>query len=59
MFVGYVSNYEGECYRMRNQKTKKVSKTRDVVFLNRMFFKTPKLKVKKTQVANNSDLDSV
>ncbi len=36
MFVGYTSNQEGDWYRIRNPKTKKVSKTRDIVFLNRM-----------------------
>jgi hypothetical protein len=39
MFVGYASKYEGGCYRMWNPKTKKVSETRDVVFLNRMFLR--------------------
>ncbi len=58
MFVGYTSNHEGDCYRLWNPKTKKVSKTRDMIFLNRMFFKTPKIKVKKTQFTNNADLDS-
>jgi hypothetical protein len=42
MFVGYTSNHKGDCYRMWNPKTKKVSKTRDMGFLNRVFFKTPK-----------------
>jgi hypothetical protein len=41
MFVGYASNHEGDCYRMWNPNTKKVSKTHDVVCLNRMFFRTP------------------
>jgi hypothetical protein len=59
MFVGYASNHEGDCYRMWNPKTKKISKTRDVAFLDRMFFETPKIQVKKTHVINNSDLDSV
>jgi hypothetical protein len=40
MFVGYASNHKRGCYRMWNPKTKKVSKTRDVVILKRMFFKT-------------------
>ncbi len=41
MFVGYASNHKGDCYRMFNPNTKKVSKTSDIVFLNRMFFRTP------------------
>jgi hypothetical protein len=44
---------------MWNPKTKKVSKTRDMVFFNRMLFKTSKIKVKKTQVTVDADLDSV
>jgi hypothetical protein len=59
MFFGYASNYTGDCYRMWNPKTKKVSGMRDVVFLNRMFFKTPKMQVHKKQVTSDDDLDSV
>jgi hypothetical protein len=40
MFVCYASNHEGNCYRMWNPNTKKISETRDVVFLKRMFFGT-------------------
>ncbi len=39
MFVGYASNHKGDCYRMWNPKTKRVSKTHDVVFLNKMLLK--------------------
>ncbi len=59
MLMGYNSNHKGDCYRMWNLKTKKVSETREMVFLNRMFFKTPKMQVKKKQVTNDADLDSV
>jgi hypothetical protein len=59
MFVGYASNHEGECYRMWNPKTKKVSKTCDVVFLNRMFFRTPTMPVHMKQSTDDEDLDSV
>ena len=41
------------------QKIKKVSETCDVVFLNRMYFKTPKIKENKKQVTNDTDLNSV
>ncbi len=34
MLVGYTSNHKGNCYRMWNPNTKKVSKTCDVVLLN-------------------------
>jgi hypothetical protein len=56
MFVGYPSNHKGGCYRM--SKNKKVSKTHDVVFLNRMFFTLPKMQVKMKQVTHD-DLDNV
>jgi hypothetical protein len=59
MFVGYTSNHKGGGYRILNSKTKKVSETRDVVFLNRIFLKTPKMQVKKKQVTNDADPDSV
>jgi hypothetical protein len=41
------------------QKPRRFFETRDMVFLNRMFFKSPKLQVKKKQVTNNADLDSL
>jgi hypothetical protein len=59
MYMGYASNHEGDCYRMWNPNTKKVSKTCDVVFLNRMFFRTPAMPVHKKQDTDDEDLDSV
>jgi hypothetical protein len=59
MFVGYTSNHEGDCYKMRNPKTKKISETRDVVFLKRMFFRTPMKAVPNKQSTDNGDHDSV
>jgi hypothetical protein len=44
---------------MWNPDTKKVSKTRDVVFLNRMFFRTSTMPVDKKQRTDSEDLDSV
>jgi hypothetical protein len=41
MFVGYTSNHKGNCYRMWNPNTKKISKTHDIVLLKRIFFGTP------------------
>jgi hypothetical protein len=40
------------------QTQKKVSETRDVVFLNRMFFRTPMMPVNKTQSTDNEDRNS-
>ncbi len=59
MFVGYASNHEGDCYRIWNPKTKKISETRDVVFLKRMFVGTPTKSVRNKQDAHDGDLDSV
>ncbi len=38
---------------------KKVSKTHEVVFLNRMFFRTPTMPVHKKQSTDDDNLDSV
>ena len=38
MFVGYPDNHAGDSYRMYNEKTKKVVTTRDILWLNRMFY---------------------
>lgn len=38
VFIGYASNHEGDCYRMWNPVTGMVMLSRDVVFLQRMFF---------------------
>ncbi len=59
MFVGYALNHKGNCYRMWNPNMKKVFKTRDVVFLNRMFFMTPTMPVNKTHSTEYEDLNSV
>jgi hypothetical protein len=44
---------------MWNPKTKKVSKTHDMVFLNRMFFRTPTMPVHTKQSIDNKELNSV
>jgi hypothetical protein len=41
MFVGCASNHKGDCCRMWNPKTKMVSATCDMVFLNQMFSQAP------------------
>jgi len=38
MYVGHADGHAGDVYRMWNQTTKKYSETRDVIWLNRMFF---------------------
>jgi hypothetical protein len=59
MFMGYASNHEGDCNRMWNPNTKTVSKTRDMVFLNRIFFRTPMMPVHKKQGTDDENLGSV
>ncbi len=59
MFMGYASNHKGNWYRMWNPKTKKISETRDVVFLKRMFFRTPTKPVHNKHSTDDGDLDSV
>ena len=39
MFIGYGLNHAGDCYRMFNPKTGRVHITRDIKWLNRMYFK--------------------
>ena len=39
MFVGYATKHAGDCYRMFNEDTLKVHLTRDVHWLNRMYYK--------------------
>ena len=48
MFIGYANNHEGDCYRMWNPETTRTSETRDVIFLNRMFFTNKCLESDKT-----------
>lgn len=38
MFVGYALNHAGDCYRMWDPATRRVHETRDVIWLNRMYY---------------------
>ena len=38
MFIGYAEQHAGDCYRMWNPKTRGVHESRDVIWLNRMFY---------------------
>jgi hypothetical protein len=59
MFVGYASNHEGDCDRMWYPNTKTVSETCDVVFLNRVLFRTPTMPVHRKQGTDDENLGSV
>ncbi len=53
MFVGYANNHEGDCYRMWNPVIYQVRETRDVIFLQRMYYegKNSKEVIKEPTVA--------
>ena len=53
MFVGYSDNHSGDTYDMLNWKTRKITQTRDVYWLNRMYFQD------KIQEPNNNDSDMI
>ena len=38
VFVGYSDNHSYDCYRMWNPKTSKITETRDVIWLHRMYY---------------------
>ncbi len=38
MFVGYPDNHAGDAYRMYNEKTKRIIVSRDVVWMEKMFY---------------------
>ena len=40
VFVGYADEHAGNCYRMYNLVTSRVSVTRDIIWLGRMYFMT-------------------
>ena len=40
IFVGYAAQHEGDCWRMYNPMTRHITQTRDVIWLNRMYYKT-------------------
>eukprot|EP00977_Amphora_coffeiformis_P005907 scaffold1252_cov154-Amphora_coffeaeformis.AAC.1 len=41
MFVGYAKDHAGDCYQMLNMETRRILETRDVAWLNRMYFDVP------------------
>ena len=38
MFVGMAENHAGDCHRMYNPATSKITETRDMIRLHRMFY---------------------
>jgi hypothetical protein len=39
MFVGYSKDHDGDCYNMWYRKTNRVYTKRDVIWLNKMYFR--------------------
>ena len=39
LFVGYATQHEGDCWHMYNPETKRILQMRDVIWLNRMYYK--------------------
>ena len=41
IFVGYALNHDGDCYRMCDPATERVHVTRDVIWMQKMYFEYP------------------
>ena len=54
MFVGCESEHPGDCYRMQYPTTNKILITRDVIWLQRMFFQPQKNKIITAKAARRS-----
>ena len=48
MFVGYSPKHSGDCYRMFNPETKKIHVTRDIRWLDKMFYTKEKKSIDKS-----------
>jgi hypothetical protein len=44
MFVGYAIDHPGDCYKMFDQKTMRVHTTRDIRWLNKMYYNNNKIR---------------
>ena len=65
IFIGYANSHEGDCYRMLNPITSRVTETRDVIWLRRMYYEqantaqTRKEPIVALEVTRESDQDGV
>ena len=59
MFVGYAINHTSDCYRMYNESTDQVYLSRDIRWLNRMYFGTDGKRQEDASVFNEFDKDDV
>ena len=58
MFVGYAKQHAGDCYEMLNLQTNRVLITRDVLWLNKMYFSDNSAPYEETEdVEENEDED--
>ena len=51
LFIGYATQHEGDCWRMYNPETRRVSQTWDVIWLNSMYYEKPNAKTMHTNEA--------
>ena len=59
MFVGYALQHAGDCYRMYNPKTKKIMISRDIKWMNEMFYNIQN-DIQKAKVTDTShDIESL
>jgi len=54
-----ITKAKGNCYRMWNSTTKQVSETRDVIFINRMFYQTPVTVMNKPILGDEAEDDTI
>ena len=57
MFVGYSPVHAGDCYRMFDLVTKKIHTSRDIRWLNRMYYKNKDETEQKKKKSKNSHVD--
>ena len=55
VFVGYANNHAGDAYRMFNMATQKISMSRDVIWLDKLYGDYFQLKEGKRTILSNSD----
>jgi hypothetical protein len=60
MFVGYSPNHAGDIFRMWDPETKRVHVSRDIIWLNKMYFNqtTEWINVPRNNFTSNNDYDS-
>ena len=55
MMIGYADDHDGDLYQMMNPNKERVTETRDVIWLHRMFFSKPKLSTEETVMSESEE----